>query len=263
MSRLQACFDNLKSKNEAALVVFVTAGDPFPDETSKVLKTIADAGADVIELGIPFSDPLADGPVIQASSMRALQAGVTPPSVLADVKAARDAGVTVPIVLMGSWNPVMQYGIREFAADAASAGADATILTDLSPDEAADWKDASTSAGLDTVFLLAPTSTQTRMDKVRPLAGGFIYCVSRTGITGMHDNVSTGVAALVESIRTNISGVPVCVGFGISQPEHVAAITKVADGAVVGSRIVQLLHDTKSLDELADTVSSLKAATKR
>ena len=263
MSRLQSCFEALRSINEAALVVFVTAGDPFPGETWKVIKTIADAGADVIELGIPFSDPLADGPVIQASSMRALEAGVTPPSVLDDVKAARDAGVSVPIVLMGSWNPVMQYGITEFADAAASAGADATILTDLSPDEADDWKAASTAAGLDTIFLLAPTSTQVRMDKVRPLAGGFIYCVSRTGITGMHDNVSTGVAELVETIRENIPGVPVCVGFGISQPEHVRAVAQVADGAVVGSRIVQQLHETKSLDVLAETVASLKAATKR
>ena len=263
MSRLQTCFDDLQTKNEAALVVFVTAGDPFPFETWKVIKTIADAGADVIELGIPFSDPLADGPVIQASSMRALSAGVTPPSVLDDVRVARDAGVTVPIVLMGSWNPVMQYGITEFATAAASAGADATILTDLSPDEADEWKAASTAAGLDTIFLLAPTSTQVRMDKVRPLAGGFIYCVSRTGITGMHDNFSAGIADLVDNIRGNISGVPVCVGFGISQPEHVQAIAQVADGAVVGSRIVQLLHETKSLDVLAETVASLKAATKR
>ncbi|MFM7188382.1 MAG: tryptophan synthase subunit alpha [Armatimonadota bacterium] len=263
MSRLQTCFDDLQIKNEAALVVFVTAGDPFPDETWKVIKTIADAGADVIELGIPFSDPLADGPVIQASSMRALSAGVTPPSVLDDVRAARDAGVTVPIVLMGSWNPVMQYGVTKFAQAAAGAGADATILTDLSPDESDEWKAASTAAGLDTIFLLAPTSTQVRMDKVRPLAGGFIYCVSRTGITGMHDNVSAGIAELVDNIRGNITGVPVCVGFGISQPEHVQAIAQVADGAVVGSRIVQLLHETKSLDVLAETVASLKAATKR
>ncbi len=263
MSRLQSCFDALHDRNEAALVVFVTAGDPFPGETWKVIKTIADAGADIIELGIPFSDPLADGPVIQASSMRALEAGVTPPSVLDDVRAARDAGVEVPIVLMGSWNPVMQFGMAEFAAAAASAGADATILTDLSPDEAEEWKVASTAEGLDTIFLIAPTSTQVRMDMVRPLAGGFIYCVSRTGITGMHDNVSNGIADLVENIRTNIPGVPVCVGFGISQPEHVRAVAQVADGAVVGSRIVQQLHETKSLDVLAETVASLKAATKR
>jgi len=263
LSRLQSCFDSLRSKNEAALVVFVTAGDPFPGETWKVIKTIADAGADVIELGIPFSDPLADGPVIQASSMRALIAGVTPPSVLEDVRAARAAGVTVPIVLMGSWNPVMQFGSTEFAKAAADAGADATILTDLSPDEADEWKEASVAAGLDTIFLLAPTSTQVRMDKVKPLAGGFIYCVSRTGITGMHDNVSSGVAELVETIRGNIPNVPVCVGFGISQPEHVRAVAQVADGAVVGSRIVQQLHETQSLDVLSETVASLKAATKR
>jgi tryptophan synthase alpha chain len=263
MSRLQACFEALKLRNEAALVVFVTAGDPFPGETWKVLKTIADAGADVIELGIPFSDPLADGPVIQASSMRALEAGVTPPSVIDDVRIAREAGVTVPIVLMGSWNPVMQFGMTEFANAAAGAGADATILTDLSPDEADEWKAASNVAGLDTIFLLAPTSTQVRMDKVKPFAGGFIYCVSRTGITGMHDNATIGVSELVTTIRTNIPGVPVCVGFGISQPDHVRSVSAVADGAVVGSRIVQLLHDTRDLDVLAETVASLKAATKR
>jgi tryptophan synthase alpha chain len=157
----------------------------------------------------------------------------------------------------------MQFGMAEFAAAAASAGADATILTDLSPDEAEEWKVASTAEGLDTIFLVAPTSTQVRMDMVKPLAGGFIYCVSRTGITGMHDNVSNGIADLVDNIRTNIPGVPVCVGFGISQPEHVRAVAQVADGAVVGSRIVQQLHETKSLDVLAETVASLKAATKR
>ena len=150
MSRLQSCFEALRSNNEAALVVFVTAGDPFPGETWKVIKTIADAGADVIELGIPFSDPLADGPVIQASSMRALEAGVTPPSVLDDVKAARDAGVSVPIVLMGSWNPVMQYGITEFADAAAISGAESTIFTDLHPDEEDEWKGGQTGGGLET-----------------------------------------------------------------------------------------------------------------
>jgi len=263
MSRLQACFEALNYRNEAALVVFVTAGDPFPGETWKVLKTIADAGADVIELGIPFSDPLADGPVIQASSMRALVAGVTPPSVIDDVRMAREAGVTVPIVLMGSWNPVMQYGMTEFATAAAAAGADATILTDLAPDEAEEWKVASNAAGLDTIFLLAPTSTQVRMDMVKPLAGGFIYCVSRTGITGMHDNATVGVSELVATIRSNIPGVPICVGFGISQPEHVRAVAEVADGAVVGSRIVQQLHETRDLGVLAETVATLKAATKR
>lgn len=263
MSRLKSCFDALRDKNEAALVVFVTAGDPFPGETWKVIKTIADAGADVIELGIPFSDPLADGPVIQASSMRALEAGVTPPSVLEDVRAARAAGVTVPIVLMGSWNPVMQFGTVAFAEAAAGAGADATILTDLSPDEADEWKSASSAAGLDTIFLLAPTSTPVRMQMVKPLAGGFIYCVSRTGITGMHDNVSAGIEDLVNHIKSSIPGVPVCVGFGISEPDHVRAVAQVADGAVVGSRIVQQLHETKSLDVLAETVTSLKAATKR
>lgn len=263
MSRLAATFECLKAQNEAALIIYITAGDPFPSRTAEVVQAIANAGADIVEIGIPFSDPLADGPVIQASSLRALQAGVTPPDVLLDVKKIRALGVTIPIVLMGSWNPILQYGPGRFASDAASAGVDATIVTDLSPDEADEWKHACNTSKIDTIFLLAPTSTQRRMQTVSPLAGGFIYCVSRNGITGLQDEVAANVSDLVANIRSNVPGVPICVGFGISLPEHVAQISQIADGAVVGSRIVSTLHETRDLTTLGNLVRELKAATRR
>jgi tryptophan synthase alpha chain len=153
-----------------------------------VVVALAEAGADVVELGIPFSDPLADGPTIQASSQRALDAGMTPPQVLEIVRAAR-ARTDVPIVLMGAWNPVLQYGIERFVGDAVAAGVDGTILTDLTPEEAGPWKRASDAGGLDTIFLLAPTSTPPRMDLVGKMATGFVYCVSRTGVTGARGDV--------------------------------------------------------------------------
>lgn len=229
------------------------------------MAALADAGADIIELGVPFSDPLADGPTIQASSQRALNAGMTPPQVLESVRQARER-TDVPIVLMGSWNPAMQYGMERFARDAAQAGADGTILTDLSPEEAGEWKRVSDAAGLDTIFLLAPTSTTGRMALIGRMASGFIYCVSRTGVTGARSNVPEDLPPLIEAIRARADGTPVCVGFGISRPEHVAAITRYADGVVVGSALVDLLHrerdNPQMLTSARDYIASLKAGTR-
>lgn len=268
MSRFADRFALLREKNEKALVLFVTAGDPFPDRTADVVVALAEAGADAIELGVPFSDPLADGPTIQAANQRALDAGMTPPKVLEIVRDVRSRGVTVPIVLMGAWNPVLQYGIERFAADAVAAGADATIQTDLTPEEALAWKRASDAAGLDTIFLLAPTSTPERMDRVGKLASGFIYCVSRTGVTGYRDDVPADLPPLIDAIRARASGTPICVGFGISKPEHVRAISREthADGVIVGTSLVDLLHRERAnprvLEIVHDYVATLKAATK-
>lgn len=265
MSRIAGRFEELRAQGEKALVTFVTAGDPFPARTADVIIALAEAGADIVELGIPFSDPLADGPTIQAASQRALDAGMTPPQVLEIVREARQR-TQVPIILMGSWNPALQYGPAKFVQDAADAGADGTIMTDLTPEEAGVWKTVSDAAGMDTVFLLAPTSTPARMALVGRMASGFIYCVSRTGITGAQNDVPIDLPPLIESIRPWSNEIPVCVGFGIHTPAHVAAITRYADGVVVGSSIVTLLHKERdnpnALDVLKEYVASLKAATK-
>lgn len=266
MNRLDTRFAALKAQGERALVVFVTAGDPYPERTVDVICALAEAGADVIELGVPFSDPLADGPTIQAASFRALQGGMTPPKVLAAVHEARARGVSVPIVLMGAYNPVLQYGPEKFAQDAVAAGVDGAIVTDVIPEEADTWKPIADAAGLATIFLLAPTSTTERMEAVGKLAAGFIYCVSMTGITGTKEVVPSELPSLVAAIRQHAGATPVCVGFGIKTPEQVKAICAFADGAVVGSSLVTLLHETRENPEALDVVkayvASLKEATR-
>jgi tryptophan synthase alpha chain len=266
MHRLNRTFAALKERGEKALVAFVTAGDPLPEDTADVVLALAAGGADVVELGVPFSDPLADGPTIQMSSQRALDAGMTPPKVLEIVRRVRAKNDSIPLVLMGAWNTTLQYGPERFARDAVAAGADGTIVTDLTPEEAGEWKRICDAAGLGTVFLLAPTSTPARMALVGKLASGFIYCVSRTGVTGARSDVPEELPSLVEAIRQRADGTPVCVGFGISQPEHVRAIAAFADGVVVGSALVDLLHrerDNPRLLEIArDFVATLKAATR-
>ena len=236
---LRAKFEELKTKGEKALVLFVTAGDPPLSDLPAVLETLREGGADVIELGIPFSDPIADGPTIQASSQRALDSGVTPLSALA---ALAKSNLDIPVVLMGYYNPVLRRGLERFASDIRSAGASGTIISDLTPEEAGPWIAASKSEGLDTIFLAAPTSTDARLDEVCRRSTGFVYAVSRTGVTGALSKASDEAAELVQRLKTRTE-LPVCIGFGISQPEHVRAICDVADGAVIGSWLVDLLHE--------------------
>ena len=266
MNRLDAHFAELKSRGEGALVAFVTAGDPYPERTAEVICALAEAGADVIEIGVPFSDPLADGPTIQAASFRALQGGMTPPKVLDAVRQARAWGVTVPLVLMGAYNPVLQYGPEKFAQDAVAAGVDGAIVTDVIPEEADTWKPIADAAGLATIFLLAPTSTPERMEAVGKLAAGFVYCVSMTGITGTKEVVPSELPSLVAAIREHTASTPVCVGFGIKTPEQVKAICAFADGAVVGSSLVQLLDTNRdnpdALTLAKGYIAALKAATR-
>jgi tryptophan synthase alpha chain len=269
MSRLKTTFDTLEAKNERALVCFVTAGDPLPDNTEIILETIANAGADIIELGIPFSDPLADGPTIQASSFRALQNGMNPQKVLDSVAAFRQKNQqknqTTPIVLFGAWNPILQYGAERFAQAAIAAGADAVLITDMIPEESDVWKPIADAAGLDTIFLLAPTSTTERMVMIGDNARGFIYCVSQTGITGTKDVVPSELPPLVSRIKEHAHNIPICVGFGIRTPEQVKAICAFADGAVVGSSLVTLLDTERDSPHMLETVGayvrSLKEAT--
>ncbi len=265
MSRIATRFAQLRARNEKALVAFVTAGDPLPEGTADLVVALASAGADVIELGVPFSDPLADGPTIQASSQRSLDAGMTPPRVLQIVREIRHRS-DVPLVVFGAWNPFLAYGAERFARDAVEAGADGTIITDLTPEEARDWKRICGEAGLDTIFLLAPTSTPARMALVAQMASGFIYCVSRTGVTGARQDVPQELASLVAQIREKAGELPICVGFGIAAPTQARQICQYADGIVVGSALVDLLHRERENPELltvaADFIAGLKGATR-
>lgn len=263
MSRIDKCFARLKASGEKALVCFVTAGDPNLETTRQVVLEIEKAGADIVELGVPFSDPIADGPSIQASSMRALESGTTVPKVLDLVREIRKES-ELPLLLMTYYNLVEHYGLARFAHDAAEAGVDGMILSDLIPEEAKDWKSVADPSGINTIFLLAPTSTEPRIREVASLASGFIYCVSRTGVTGAQMEMAQGVRELVDRIRAG-SNLPVAVGFGISKPEHVREVCGYADGAVVGSVLVNLIAEKAGspslLDEVRHLVSALKAGT--
>ena len=265
MSRVEERFGELLSRGEKALICFLTAGDPDLDTSEALILELAAAGVDVIEIGVPFSDPLADGPSIQASSQRALEGGVTPQAVLDLVRRVRGQS-EVPLVLMTYFNPVQRLGIERFAGDAASAGADGVIMTDLPPEEAGDWKAAADGAGLDTIFLLAPTSTDERIRRVAAMGTGFIYCVSRTGVTGARSELPPDVRELVSRIRA-ATAKPVAVGFGISSPAQVREISEWADGAVVGSALVDLVAARQDRPRLLAEVNafarSLKEATRR
>ncbi len=246
MNRIDACFDNLRGRGEKALVCFLTAGDPDFDTTRELVKAVAGAGADIVELGVPFSDPLADGPSIQAASFRALRAGATVRRVLENVAQIRRE-CDVPIVLMTYYNPVQKYGVARFAMDAAHAGADGVIMTDLPPEESEEWKPAADAAGLATIQLIAPTSTKDRIRLAAKMASGFVYCVSRTGVTGARNEVPADLKDLVATIKKT-TDLPVAVGFGISKPEHVKQVTAIADGAVVGSALVNIIADHAGSD---------------
>ena len=263
--RLDATFARLKAAQEGALVTFVTAGDPSIEGTPALVAALAASGADIVEIGIPYSDPLADGPSIQMSSQRALEAGVTPDTVLQMVRDIR-THTEVPIVLMTSYNLALKYGLERFAHIFAEAGADGAILTDLPPEEAAPWKAAAEKHGISTIFLIAPTSTPERIALIAKNTTGFIYCVSRTGVTGTRSELPPELQALLARIRS-ASDKPICVGFGVSRPEHVSQVIKNADGAVIGSALVDFLHETAGhpgqMGELDGLVRSWKAATRQ
>ncbi len=264
-NRLDQTFARLKAAGEGALVTFITAGDPHPAGTPQLVAALAHAGADIVELGIPYSDPLADGPIIQASSQRSLDSGITPDTVLQMVRDCRRE-TQVPLVLMTSYNLALKYGLSRFAQAFAEAGADGTILTDLPPEEAGPWKAASKAAGLATIFLVAPTSTPARIALIAGYTTGFVYCVSRTGVTGTRAEMAPELAALLTRIRA-ATDKPLCVGFGVSRPEHVKQVLEIADGAVIGSALVDFLHTTKDdpsqTEELTRLVASWKAATRK
>lgn len=260
--RLGRHLDDLRACEEHALIVFITAGDAPLSDLPRLLRALEAGGADAIEVGIPFSDPFGEGPTIQASSQRALDAGTTPGAIL---RAMSEAEVGVPMLTMGYVNPVMRMGWEEFARRSAAAGASGTIISDLVPDEAEAWGWASAAYELDTVFLAAPTSTERRLDQVAARSTGFVYAVSRTGVTGSENEVPPEVGELVARIRERTDR-PICVGFGVSTPDHVRRVCEVADGAVVGSALVAFLHREWGKDgdqeSVAAFIRDLKAATR-
>jgi tryptophan synthase alpha chain len=235
--RIEETFARLKSEGRTGFVAFLTVGYPDVESTLGLVPALIAGGADIIELGVPFSDPLAEGPTIQASSFHALQQGVTTKICLETVGKLRELGVKAPLVLMGYYNPILAYGIGEFARDAAAAGADGVIAVDLPAEESGPLHEACLVHGLRVIYLLAPTSTDERIRAVAERASGFVYCVSLTGVTGARDELSPDLASFLERVRKRIS-LPIAVGFGISQAKHFQAVGRVADAAVIGSAII-------------------------
>jgi tryptophan synthase alpha chain len=240
VSRIAARFADLKAANRAAFIPFITAGDPDRDTSRAILKGLPAAGADLIELGMPFTDPMADGPAVQAAGIRALKAGGSMRMTLDLVRDFRTGDSTTPIILMGYCNPVAAYGIEAFATDAVAAGVDGVILVDLPPEEAAEFAPALNHAGIDIIRLSTPTTTDARLPAVLHGASGFLYYVSITGVTGTKDFDAAEVEREVRRIKGQ-TDLPVGVGFGIRTPEHAQAIARFADAAVVGSAIVALI----------------------
>jgi len=245
MSRIAATFDALRRQRRQALVPYICCGDPYADATPEIMQALADGGADVIELGVPFSDPMADGPVIQKASERALARGIGLPQVLAAVRAFRVRNKTTPVVLMGYANPIERYDQREgegaFIAAAREAGVDGVLVVDYPPEECEAFAAQLKAAGLDLIFLLAPTSTDERMQLVGRIASGYVYYVSLKGVTGAGHLDTGAVAAMLPRIRGFVS-VPVGVGFGIRDAATAKAVARVADAVVIGSRLVQILE---------------------
>ena len=250
MSRIAATFEAIKARGEVGLVTYVTAGDPDLSRTTDILHALDENGADLIELGIPFSDPLADGPVIQRASERALRAGATLKGALEVIRRARPT-LKTPIVLFTYANPVLRMGDVTFARAAADAGADGVLMLDLPVEEADGFRGTLVDAGLDPIFLLSPTTTEARIKASAEKGRGFLYVISRLGVTGAREQVATEAAALVHRIRPH-TDLPLAVGFGISRPEHVLEVGRWADAAVVGSALVNVIAEHGGAPDVAE-----------
>jgi tryptophan synthase alpha chain len=252
-SALDACFARLRQGRRTGLVTYVTAGDPTLDRTPAILAALARGGADVIELGIPFSDPLADGPVIQRASERALGAGTTLDRALVMLASAR-RDLPTPVVLFTYANPVLRLGADRFAARAAAAGADGVLVLDLPLEEAGSLRETLSAAGIDTIFLLSPTTSRARIERAASLGQGFLYGISRLGVTGARAALSADAEALARRVR-EVTSMPLAMGFGVSAPEHVADIGRFADAAVVGSALVNVIAEAGASAELEGRVA--------
>jgi len=265
-TRISKRLADLRASGELGVVAYITAGDPSLDSTLKFVRALAEAGADVIELGVPFSDPLADGPTIQRASERALKSGTTLSGVIDLVRRVRNStppANEVPLVLFSYYNPILQMGLEKFASAAASAGADGVLATDLTPEESEDYRRILAAHRLDTIFLGAPTSTDERLAKIAACSSGFLYLISRTGVTGAKDALPDDLPALLRRARS-VTQLPIAVGFGISLPGHVSVLGGLADAAVVGSALVSEIEKAKSVDTgamaLRERVHSFKEA---
>lgn len=262
--RIAEAFARARAENRGALMPYITAGDPNLARTADILGALQQAGADLVELGIPYSDPLADGLVIQQAGERALQAGTKVAGIAAMIAGFRAAGGTLPLVMMTCYNPILSYGPERFAADFAQAGADGVLITDLPPQEAGPWCAIARREGLGTVFLVAPTTPPQRIARATECTTGFVYAVSRAGVTGARSDLPADLADLVAGIRRTTS-LPVAVGFGLSTADHVRQVCRLADGAVVGSALVKVIAregDSASLTKaVEDFVRELRQGT--
>ena len=257
MSKIQAVFADLKKTGKKGLIPFITAGDPDPASTVEFMHALVRGGANILELGIPFSDPMADGPVIQRSSERALAKGVTLRQCLAMVQQFRQADSTTPVVLMGYANPVEQMGADHFAQQAKDAGVDGVLIVDYPPEECIDFAAIMRVAGIDPIFLLAPTSAQERIDAAAQAASGYLYYVSLRGVTGAAHLSTQDVASIIPAIRAT-TAIPIAVGFGIRDAASARAVSHLADAVVIGSRIIQLLEESSQSGDRSAAVQSLE-----
>jgi tryptophan synthase alpha chain len=264
MGRINQTFTRLRHSHERALIPYVTAGDPDLDTTKALVHEMIRRGGDLIEIGVPFSDPLADGPIIQRASQRALQGGATLRKILQMVRELRPE-TDVPLVLMTYYNPVFRYGERAFVTDAVAAGVDGIIVPDLPPEEAQTLMALTSGTPLEMIFLAAPTSTLARLAQIAAASRGFIYYVSRLGTTGVREQLADDLQMMLAKVRASTSK-PVAVGFGVSTPEHVRLVAEMADGVVVASAILKRMESVPSreamLAQVGDFVSALKAATR-
>jgi tryptophan synthase alpha chain len=256
MSRLQSRFAELKQQNRAALVTFVTAGDPGYDASLAILKGLPKAGADVIELGMPFTDPMADGPAIQLANIRALEGKQNLAKTLQLVRAFREDDQTTPLVLMGYFNPIHKYGVPRFIAEAKESGVDGLIVVDLPPEHNVDLCDPAQAAGLDFIRLTTPTTDDKRLPTVLNGSSGFVYYVSVAGVTGTGAATLEHVEQAVARLRRH-TDLPISIGFGIRTPEHAATIARLADGVVVGSALIDQIAAAKTAEQAVDGVLSL------
>lgn len=247
-SRLSDTFDRLRARREPGLITYITAGDPDLPRTEGIIRALDRAGADVLEIGVPFSDPLADGPVIQRAAERALAAGTTLAGVLELVGRLRGE-IAAPVVLFSYANPILRMGTDRFADRARGAGVDGVLVLDLPVEESGDFRALLAARGIDTILLLSPTTSDERLRKAAALGSGFLYAISRLGVTGARDRLAEGAQEMVERIR-RVSDLPVALGFGISKPEHVREVGRWADAAVVGSALVSVIAEAGASDDL-------------
>ena len=260
MNRIDLAFERLRRENMRGLIAYLTAGDPSPDRTVELVLALERGGADIVELGVPFSDPTADGPVIQRASDRALQAGTTFIKVLEMIRELRKHS-QIPIVVFSYLNPILRYGFERFATDAAAAGADGALLTDLNVEAAEPFLSEMRAHYLMPVFLVSQTTSPDRLKQVAQASGGFLYLVSTAGVTGVRDTIASGALPLVERART-ATDLPLALGFGLSKKEHMQAIAPYADAAIVGSAFMRVVEEAQGALDLPQRLESLAAELK-